>query len=182
MDTLPATTEDNIEEIDDLTGFPASYAPDEEYKPSKYAQKGIPLDRIRELITTKGMSYADAAKVLGCHRQTVWDRCKLHGIMSQGSIMRFRAQRADVLANKQAMILNTLTEADLKEQSAYQRVGMFGILFDKERLLNDESTENVKVLQGVVELNKDILEGSAQAMLERMREADDAQEGDWEED
>ena len=185
METAVATQDEETPVDDDLTGFPAAYDPTKEHVPNIYAPKGIPLDRVRELITTRGMSYAEAAKILGCSKVTVWQRCQRHGIMSQGSIKRFRAHRADVLANKQAMILNTLTEEDIKAQSAYQRVGMFGILYDKERLELDKSTENIAGLQHVIDSNKDILEGSAQAMLERMRGASDAEEeaveGEYEE-
>jgi hypothetical protein len=55
----------------------------------------------------------------------------------------FKRHRAEILAGKQAEILKSLTNEELKKASVYQRVGMFGILYDKERLERGQSTQNV---------------------------------------
>jgi hypothetical protein len=36
-----------------------------------------------------------------------------------------------------------LSNADIQKASPYQRVGMFGILYDKERLERGQTTENI---------------------------------------
>jgi hypothetical protein len=55
----------------------------------------------------------------------------------------FKTARADVLAVHQMRLLEGLTDDSLKEVSPYQKVGMFGILYDKERLERGQSTANV---------------------------------------
>ncbi len=55
----------------------------------------------------------------------------------------FKENRADLLSIQQDRLINSLTDADIQKSSAYQKVGMFSLLYDKERLERDKSTSNI---------------------------------------
>jgi len=111
--------------------------------PSPYAPKDIPLQKLIEL-RSKGLSYQEIAKIVGCSKPNVFYRLQEYK-EEIDNLEAFKKHRADILSLKQSQILNSLTIEDIKECSAYQRVGMFGILHQNERLARDQSTGNIAV-------------------------------------
>ncbi len=112
-----------------------------------HKRRVIPLERIIEL-RSKGLSYSAMAGVLGCSKQAISFRLKDH-IEDIEGLEHFKNGRADFLALIQRKLITSLTVEDIKKASAYQRVGMFGILYDKERLERGQVTEIV----GYADLN-----------------------------
>lgn len=105
--------------------------------------KYTPLSDIQTLISGKGMTYADAGKILGISGQAVHERCQRHNIMSSRSIERFESNEISALANVRASFLQNLDTDSIKKATALQSITGYGIAFDKARLLKDLSTENV---------------------------------------
>jgi transposase len=124
------------------------------------APKYIPLERFIELYC-KGLSQVEIAKVLGINSSNVCRRLARHE-KDLAALPVYKQNRADVLAFWQRRLLNSIEEADIKKASAYQRVGMFGILYDKERLERGETTQNIgyadytKALSSVLEKRKQL--------------------------
>ena len=109
--------------------------------PLSRANPKIDLDYAIQL-RLKGLSYEEIAKIFNVSKQAVHNR--LTGYISENiEIQAFSKHKADILAGKQAEILRSLTEEDIKKASAYQRVGMFGILYQNERLERGLSTQNI---------------------------------------
>jgi DNA-directed RNA polymerase specialized sigma subunit len=108
---------------------------------SKYIAKNIPLEKIIALYA-KGMNMTEIGKVLGCSTAAISIRLKGH-TEDLNALIPFKDSRADTLAFYQRKLLNSIDKGAIEKCSAYQRVGMFGILYDKERLERGESTQNI---------------------------------------
>ena len=101
----------------------------------------IPIAKIIEY-RNKNLSYAEIGKLLGCSMQNAHERIQAY----KGSIDHLKAvkdNRADTLAVVGDTILNSLSAGDIKKSTAYQKVGMYSLLYDKERLERGQSTENI---------------------------------------
>ena len=123
------------------------------------APKGIPLERIIEL-RKKNLTYEEIGTILNCSKQNI--EARLKGIKEHlDSLESFKANKADLMALNQSVILNSLTPDVVKSASPYQRVGMLGILFDKERLERNQVTEII----GYMDYNRAL----DQVMAERNR-------------
>ena len=102
----------------------------------------IDVDKAIEL-RLKGLTYQDIANYFGCAKQSVWQRLQPFIPKTEG-LKAFKQHKADLLAAKQAELLFSLTPEAIKDTTPYQRVGMFGILYDKERLERGQATEIVE--------------------------------------
>ena len=104
-------------------------------------KENIPLSRIIEL-RNKSLSYSEIGAILGCSEANLCQRLRpfRHSIDNLKSI---KDNRADTLTVISDTLLTSLSEDEIKKASAYQRVGMFGVLYDKERLERGQSTENI---------------------------------------
>jgi len=100
-----------------------------------------PISRLIEL-RNKGLTYQEIATIVGRTKQTVHERLQDH-IREIDNLKSFKDTKADFLAIQQARILNNLTTEDIKKSSAYQKVGMFSVLHNQERLERGESTSNI---------------------------------------
>ena len=123
-------------------------------QPNIFAPKNIPIESLIEY-RSRGLSYNDIAKLVGCSRPNVVNRLKA---VSQeiDSLPDYKKHRADVIALTGKRILSSITPDKLKDASAYQLTGMYGVLYDKERLERDLSTANVNTVIGDIEaLRKD---------------------------
>jgi len=101
----------------------------------------IPIAKIIEL-RKKNLTYDEIGKILDCTRQNIEQR--LHGYkQSIDSLKSVKDHRADTLAVVGDTILNSLTAGDIKKSTGYQKVGMYSLLYDKERLERGQSTENI---------------------------------------
>jgi len=101
----------------------------------------------------KGISYADIAKYFNCSERAIHYAFQPY-LKQQEDTEVFVSDRANILANLQRILLFSFTEADIKKMSAYQRIGMFSILYDKERLERNLSTENIDMHHKVSQLSE----------------------------
>ena len=109
-------------------------------KGNGYSYK-IDVDKAIQL-RCKGLSYADIAKHFDVTGESVRER--IGGLVNTDfDLEAFKKNRADILSGKQLELLKSLTEDDIKKASPYQKVGMFSLLYDKERLERGESTSNI---------------------------------------
>ena len=110
-------------------------------KPDGRPANAIHMERIIAL-RNKGLSLAEIAGVLNCSKQNIHER--LQGYAEDiDALQDFKDNKADTLAVYQRRMLNSLTPGDIKSASPYQRVGMFALLYDKERLERGQTTENI---------------------------------------
>ena len=105
-------------------------------------QKNIPISVIIDLLETKGLNQAQAAKVVGCHKSNISKRLKDLDY-TPGYLKSFKDNRADILAALQAQIVKHVTPAKLEKATAYQLTGMMSLLHNQERLERGQSTENI---------------------------------------
>ena len=123
------------------------------------APKGISLEKMLSL-RAKGLSLEDIAGACGCSIANVSIRLKDH-MEDIEALEDFKSSKGDTLALYQRKLLNSLNNADIQKASPYQRVGMFGILYDKERLERNQMTEII----GYMDYNRAL----DQVMAERSR-------------
>ena len=118
---------------------------------AKYRPKNIPIETILEY-RNKGLSPPQIAKLLNCNKSNIFRR--LQKIDQElNHFQNYKKHRADIIGLKSRQILKHMDDAKLEKASAYQLAGMFGILYDKERLERDKSTQNVgMVLQNIAYL------------------------------
>ena len=120
--------------------------------PISKANPLIDLDKAIQF-RLKGLSYDEIAAIFHVSKSAVCQR--LNGYISEHiDIPGFLKHEAEILAGKRAEILNSLTVPQLKTATPYQRVGMYGILFDKERLLRGQSTQNIAYADMSRDLNE----------------------------
>lgn len=107
----------------------------------------------------KGLSYAQIGRVAGgLAKQTICQRLsKFTKLMADPQAVKaFREHEAELLDAVRSSLITTLAD-DLavkkgrQKLSGYQKVGMYGILFDKMRLLRNESTANVSNLTAIIQ-------------------------------
>lgn len=124
--------------------------------PPSSAPKGIPIAAIIDLIENKGNSIAATARILDCNKSNITQRLHTVGVRP-GYLKKYKDNRADVLATYQTIILDSLTPEDLKKAGLSQKVMAYGILYDKERLERDQSTQNIAYADTVKA--QDIIDG-----------------------
>ncbi len=103
---------------------------------------GTKAAAIVTLSTNTNTTPSEIAKTLDCSISLITHTLKRYGL-NQQVIESFKQQRAEILAGKQAELMSSLSSEDIQKASPYQKVGMFGILYDKERLERDLSTSNL---------------------------------------
>jgi hypothetical protein len=59
---------------------------------------------------------------------------------------RYKRSRADIFAGLQERILSSVTTEDIQKASLFQKAGVVGLLYDKERLESGLSTGNLAVI------------------------------------
>ncbi len=94
----------------------------------------------------KGVSYEDIGKQFGVSRAAVYQRLKPVIPENNVDLETFKQNRADLLAAKQKIILESMTQEQIDKIPPGSRPTAFGILYDKERLERGQSTENVIVV------------------------------------
>jgi hypothetical protein len=106
-------------------------------------QKFDDMDMIAALNLHNG-NISRAAQDLGVTRAAIIKRKKTlpDGVLA-GTVTEFRTQRADTFARLQQILLQHITPKKLKGASLAQIGTLFGIMYDKERLEKNLSTENI---------------------------------------
>ncbi len=116
---------------------------------SKYAPKGIPIEKIIEY-RRKGLSTRAIATLLGCNHSNIVER--LQAISNDiDTLPEYMIHKADILTLTGKRIINHLTDDKLQKASAYQLTGMFGIINQHDRLERDLSTANTMTVIADIE-------------------------------
>lgn len=119
-----------------------------------------PLERQVAKLASAGLPERTIAKVTDLPKTTI--NGIIHRIFTAEQIQTFKSTEADTLAEKRAMILNTLDLDDIKGMAPRDRAMTYGIFYDKERLERGQSTANV------ASLHADIAE------IKRLKEVDNS--------
>ena len=107
----------------------------------------------------KGLSYREIGELLGGYADsTVCDALQAFTklLANPELVQSYRENEAELLDAVRAKIISTISDdIDIPKGqpgalSGYQKTGMFGIFFDKARLLRGESTVNLNSLSALV--------------------------------
>jgi transcriptional regulator with XRE-family HTH domain len=101
----------------------------------------ISLEEMVDL-KAKGLSLAQIGKMAGISKQGVSQRLKASGL-DPGEIGQFKKDKSLILHGKQKMLLDSLTQEEIKKMGGRDKVVSFGIIYDKTRLQDDKSTVNL---------------------------------------
>ena len=96
----------------------------------------------------QGLSYADIGKHFNCSKVAVFDRLKrFTSILDDPeSIQSFKANHDDLLTSAQCKLLSAALNDDaIKKSSTLQLTTAYSQLFDKQRIINNLSTQNVSI-------------------------------------
>jgi len=103
--------------------------------------KYTPIEKILKY-RKQGLSLPEIGGILGISKQAVHQRLQPYAEELE-NLEDYKEHRADILALKGRQILKNIDNDRLEKASAYQLAGMYGILYDKERLERGESTHNI---------------------------------------
>lgn len=103
--------------------------------------KNISLEEMIDF-SEKGLTHAQIGQMVGCSAANVTARFGKVGYTPE-RLKAYKLHRADIFTEKQRQIMDAISPAKLEKSTAYQLVGMGGILYDKERLERGESTQNI---------------------------------------
>ena len=108
----------------------------------------VPINRneLFKLRTTNGLSAPNIAKIMGIGVSTVYKWLDKWEIPNKAALQAYKDTRADQYADAGQRILKTIDQATIKKATLVQRTTAACQLYDKERLENDLSTNNVSVL------------------------------------
>jgi hypothetical protein len=112
-------------------------------KVTKPYHKGITIEDILEY-KAKNLTHAEIGELLGCDASNVTKRLAPYRD-DLNRLANHKKHDADILTLKGMRILDHITDEKLKEASAYQLTGMYGIIHQNERLKRDKSTQNIGV-------------------------------------
>lgn len=101
----------------------------------------IPIAEMVDL-KAKGVSLAQIGKMAGVSKQAVSQALKRSGL-DPDEIKTFTKDRSLILRGKQRLVLSAITPEKVKTMSVRDAAVAAGILIDKQRLLDGESTANV---------------------------------------
>lgn len=104
------------------------------------------LGRAVKMRFEQRMSYSEIGALLGVSAQAVQSRistvCELLG--DREKIKEFQARESDVLANaREVLITSALEPGKINKAPVQSLVWSYGVLFDKQRLLDGKSTQNI---------------------------------------
>lgn len=153
--------------------------------------KRVDIPKALTLRVQNNLTYREIASVLGVKKSSVHAALKKYGdlINSPDQVSAFERNRSKLLSGAEMMLLTDMADKDKRQKASLNNVAF---AWDKiqlaKRLEDNKSTENIELIQQVIADNKDILDNTADAMLERMREQsqvddgpDEATEGEFEE-
>ena len=104
----------------------------------------------------QGLSYAEIGELMGFGHSSIHEALQKFSKMIERPdlIQSYRENEAELLDSVRMELISTLPD-DIRRKgkgalSGYQKVGMYGILFDKMRLLKSESTVNLNSLSVLI--------------------------------
>ena len=131
-----------LDDIDGAEGVPAKIYSTEELAAMKQ----------------RGLSLSEIGRLVGCSKQAIGQRLAKH-MVAFDRVERFRKDKSTVLHDKQRIILESITEADVaKMKNVRDKAVSFGILYDKCRLEEGLSTGNISSWTTVVAASQKLLE------------------------
>ena len=108
--------------------------------------KPAPIEKLLKW-RQQGLSYSEIGSLAGTSKQAAHKRLQpFKGAIE--SLPTYKEHRADIFAILQSMLLNSLTEADIKSMAPTSRITGAAILYDKERTergLTGSQTSNSQV-------------------------------------
>lgn len=126
---------------------PATKDKPDKHPLKQFANKNIPLESIIQY-TKQGLSDPEMAKLLNCHPSNISRRRTEEGY-NPNKAKHFQDTELDINRHKRAMLLNSITEEEVKKMSVHNRVVDYGILYDKEML----KRSGIQTIAGNVILN-----------------------------
>ena len=96
-------------------------------------------------LRSKGLTLEEVGKHFNVTKQAIHDLFKRH-VPYLDVVKEIRKSRSDILTAKGIELLLSLTPSEIKKIPPGSRATAFGILYDKERLEMEKSTENIAVL------------------------------------
>lgn len=116
------------------------------------------VDIVRAMrLRLQGLSYQEIANLQGVAKSSVIEALQKFNKLLENpeEIKAWRENKAELLEAVEARLISSLpTDIDVKKGkralSGYQKAGMFGLIFDKIRLLRGESTVNLNSLSALV--------------------------------
>lgn len=112
------------------------------------APKFVPIEDL-VAYAEQGLSLRKIGKLTGISPQAVSQHFQRAGYTPK-RLRHYKQHRADIFAYYQTILLNSLTESEIKRIPPAQRIVCLGILYDKERLERGQSTSNTAVLSTVI--------------------------------
>jgi len=120
--------------------FDPALVPPHVSNPPSNAHKNIPFEIILQY-KHRGFNNCEIAKVLGCDESNI--RTRLRHVDSDPEATKYFKDNKNVIFEKMQADLLSLSSSNIKDMSGLQRVTAAGILYDKQRLEEGKSTQNV---------------------------------------
>ena len=109
---------------------------------SKPGPKNIPIELMIHYIDQEGLSITDCAKKLGINKTSVSSRLKRHGYVP-GYLKNYDNAEISMLKQIRSGILNKIASYDHKKTSFSQLTTAYGILTDKQLILEGKPNQIV---------------------------------------
>ena len=123
----------------DISSFPDN---------SKYRPKYIPIEKMIKL-REQGLSYSQCAAVLGCSKGAVVIRMQGQNVEVEEA-EQFKSHEADHLNALRYRIVKNISDEEIEKAPLGTKAMVYGILFDKNRLLEGLSTANHAIIHADV--------------------------------
>jgi DNA-binding CsgD family transcriptional regulator len=129
------------------------------------AKKSIDVQKALKL-KLLGNSYQEIADILGCSKQGVHAALTKFetflGGLNQGDLQAYAEERRSILNSAELTLLRSVVDEEaIKKAPLASRVMAFGIMYDKRRLEEGKSTENLGILGKLIISSEDELGKSA---------------------
>lgn len=120
--------------------------------------RGIIVEEIIALKTANpNLTTRQAARILGCSQANIYDHLSRNNLTWTGiarELETFKSNKSNVLHYKQKKMLEQITPKKMESASVRDLCVAFGILYEKQRLEDGESTQNHSVLSARLDAAK----------------------------
>lgn len=116
---------------------------DTEIKTGRGYPKYIPIEQLLEL-KNKKLTNEQIANIIGCSKSNVFQRLRPYN-SKINELELHKRHRADILTSVQKRIVEGITDDKIADAPLNQLSVAYGILYDKERLERNKSTQNLSV-------------------------------------
>lgn len=109
-------------------------------RPKKYKSK-VDVDKALKLKLENGLTYKQVADLMDVTPNAIYKQ--IAHLLPDDETTVYKNKRGDILAKLQKELLKSISADDIKDMPVGQRLMGYGILFDKERLERNQSTQIV---------------------------------------